>query len=196
MVTETCDSAPPSNGRIGCRRCWEGRDGDTEYVSEIGRFKLVNDPASWGGRRPKVLVLGISKGNTQTNVMNISNFDEVAFKDMMKNLTDVLQTVGVAKDVGSVKELIQADEKSFAWGSVVRCSLTGWDKKKNQFSAESGKVLPAFKDEQMSKVCFNCMDQHLLNLPSELKLIILLGNSEAYVRNHGDVCPTTLSARF
>lgn len=109
-------------------------------------------------------------------------FDEVAFKKFRPNLTRVLHAVGLATHVKSVSELISSRERNFGWGSVIRCSLTGWDKNKETFSGESGKVLPAFTDFEMRPILENCLKEHLEHLPDRTKIVVLLGNADDYIK--------------
>jgi hypothetical protein len=71
----------------------------TEYVSKDSRFKLVNDPAAWGSREPHILVLGMTKGNSQSNAMSAcvsqGDFDKVAYANFRDRLTAVLHIVGL-----------------------------------------------------------------------------------------------------
>ncbi len=172
----------PAHGRLACRKCWVGHEGVNEYLSANTKFKLVNDPAAWGCRDPQILVLGMTKGNTQSLAMKDDPFDEIPYKTFRERLTVVLQLVGLARHVEDVSELINKTEGTFAWGSVIRCSLTGYDKKNNRYSGESGKVLPAFSDAEMSAVVSNCFSTYLGHLPTRLKLVVLLGNSDDYMR--------------
>ena len=172
----------PSHGRIQCRNCWQQHKGQDEFVSDDTRFKLVNDPAAWGAENPRILVLGITKGNTQSGAMKSDEFDKVPYKNFRERLTTVLHLVGLAVDVRDVSRLIAKAETTFAWGSVVRCSLTGWDREKKKYSGESGKVLPAFSDREMGAVVAKCFSTHLARLPSRLELIVLLGNSDSYIK--------------
>lgn len=174
--------ALPEHGRIDCRLCWQGRGEEKEFVSDDKRFKLVNDPAAWGSATPRILVLGMTKGNTQSDAMNHGDFDAVAFKNMRPNLLKVLQSVGLARDEHSVDRLIKPEEREFGWGSVVRCSLTGWDEEKDDFSAESGKVLPALKDRQMRPVFETCTARFLSDLPESVRLVVFLGNADGYMK--------------
>jgi hypothetical protein len=112
-------------------------------------------------------------------------FDEIAYKNFRPRLTAVLKSVGLARNVKCVSELIKTKESTFAWGSVVRCSLTGFDKKKNPknpYSGESTKVLPAFSHKEMSGVVWNCFSKYLGCLPPGVELVIMLGNSKNYLR--------------
>ena len=176
----------PKHGPVECRRCWQVLGTRTEYVSKDSRFKLVNDPAAWGSREPRVLVLGMTKGNTQSNAMSTciseGDFDKVAYAKFRDRLTAVLHAVGLAEGTNSVDLLIAAKETYFGWGSVIRCSLTGWDAKYNKYSGESGKVLPAFDHLEMKSVVRNCFSQFLSILPERTKLVVLLGNSDGYLK--------------
>ncbi len=190
----------PAHGLIECRRCWGSFGTGPEYVSRDSKFKLVNDPAAWGSREPRALVLGMTKGNTQSNAMSAcigeGDFDKVAYAKFRDRLTAVLQIVGLAKDANSVDSLIVSKETEFGWGSVIRCSLTGWDAKSNQYSGESGKVLPAFDHFEMRAVVRNCFSQFLSALPERTKLVVLLGNSDGYLRKMKRIVGDFYSADF
>lgn len=190
----------PKHGLIECRRCWQALGARTEYISNDSRFKLVNDPAAWGSREPRVLVLGMTKGNTQSNAMSAcasgGDFDRVAFAKFRDRLTAVLHIVGLAKDASSVDSLIVSKETDFGWGSVIRCSLTGWDAENNQYSGESGKVLPAFDHFEMKTVLRNCFSQFLSALPQRTRLVVLLGNSDGYLKKMKKIVGEFYSANF
>lgn len=190
----------PAHGLIECRRCWGSFGAGAEYVSSDSKFKLVNDPAAWGSREPRVLVLGMTKGNTQSNAMNAcvseGDFDKVAYAKFRDRLTTVLHIVGLAKDASSVDSLIVPNELDFGWGSVIRCSLTGWDAEKNLYSGESGKVLPAFDHLEMKTVVRNCFSQFLSALAERTKLVVLLGNSDSYLKKMKRIVGDFYSADF
>jgi hypothetical protein len=177
----------PVHGHIVCRKCWSAHEGENEFLSEDKRFKLVNDPAAWGSRNPKILVVGITKGNTQSDAMTHCDFDNIAYKGFRPRLTAVLHSVGLARDVNSVSDLIKKEESAYAWGSVVRCSLTGFDKEKEKekpkdpYSSKSGLVLPAFSHKEMSVVVSNCFSKYLGSLPSRVELVVMLGNAKKYL---------------
>ena len=176
----------PKHGLVECRRCWQSLGTHTEYVSKDSKFKLVNDPAAWGSREPRILVLGMTKGNTQSNAISAcisqGDFDKVAYANFRDRLTAVLHIVGLAENTVSVDSLITSKETYFGWGSVIRCSLTGWDADHNQFSGESGRVLPAFNHLEMKTVVRNCFSEFLSALPERTKLVVLLGNSDSSLK--------------
>lgn len=165
-----------------CGRCWKGI---TEKVQEIGHFRLVRDPGHWGSSNPSTLVLGISKGNTQSNAFGRERFDTVAFKGIRHRMLEVLQSVGLleGETVRHFESRFTADENEYAFASVVRCSLTGMDRKKGTHTADSPNVIPAFKSGSLgNRVASNCVDQHIVQLPQSTKRVVLLGNSDAYVK--------------
>lgn len=176
----------PKHGPMNCRLCWGDHEGKTERLLDERRFRLVNDPGAWGSSNPIVLVLGQTKGNTQSsemqNILSRGVFDQVAFKRFRPNLLKVLKAVGVLDHTPSVDPLLTDSEPNFGWGSVVRCSMTGLDEKTGEYSGDSGKVLPAYKAKEAQVVILTCMQKWLKDLPERNKLIVLLGNSDLYIR--------------
>ena len=176
----------PAHGLIACRACWSGCGTQSERTLDGGRFRLVNDPGAWGSKNPEILVLGMTKGNTQSDAMSRSvddgTFDGVAFHSFRPNLLMVLQSVGLLPGVSNINPLFRAEEKRFAWGSISRCSLTGFDKKSGNYSGQSGSVLPGFTSPEGSPVVETCIRTFLTDLPAKTRLVILLGNAENYLK--------------
>ena len=169
------------HGRSTCSRCWTDMHDD---VQEMGAFKLVRDPGHWGASEPHTLVLGISKGNTQSRALASNPFDQVGFKGIRPRMLEILQSVGLLHGETSTKfdRRFSAGEQDFAFASVVRCSITGLDKHKGIHTADSPNVIPAFDHRRDGSVfAQNCVDQHLVRLPERTKSVILLGNTDAYV---------------
>ncbi|HUZ32878.1 MAG TPA: hypothetical protein VMV19_12370 [Xanthobacteraceae bacterium] len=168
------------HGPLKCRRCWP-RGGDIQHK---GDFKLVHDPGYWGASQPITLVLGISKGNTQSRAYAGEPFDKVAFKGIRHRVLEILQSVGLLPDERSeqFERRFTSAELDFAFASVVRCSLTGLDRKKGIHTADSPNVLPAFRSNSSGyDFVVNCVDQYLVNLSSSTKLVVLLSNTDAYI---------------
>jgi len=165
---------------MNCRRCWRSDD----EVQLSGNFKLVHDPGHWGSSDPRTLVLGISKGNTQSSAFHSESFDEVAFRGIRSRILEIFQSVGLLKNetITTFNKRFTKDEKDFSFASVVRCSMTGMDRKKRFYTADSPNVLPAFRaNSDGYKFVENCVDQHLTNLSPTLTTILLLGNTDAYI---------------
>lgn len=176
----------PKHGPMNCRLCWRDHDGKSVRFLDDGRFRLVNDPGAWGSSSPIVLVLGQTKGNTQCSemqkVLSKGAFDQVAFKRFRPNLLRVLKAVSVLDRTSSVDPLLTAAEPNFGWGSVIRCSMTGLTERTGEYSGDSGKVLPAYKADEAQEVIRTCMRTWLKTLPERTRLIVLLGNSDLYIR--------------
>jgi hypothetical protein len=163
-----------------CRRCWAS-DND---IQQKGNFKLVHDPGHWGATEPATLVLGISKGNTQSRAYAAGPFEYVAFKGIRHRILEIFQSVGLLMNEGpsQFERRFTALESDFAFASVVRCSLTGMDRKKGVHTADSPNVLPAFRpDSDGYFFVSNCVEEHLANLSPRTKLVLLLGNTSAYI---------------
>lgn len=177
---------------MSCGRCWKGIATDSQ---DTGRFRLVRDPGHSGSSKPSVLVLGISKGNTQSNAFASCPFDEVAFKGIRDRLLQVLQTVGLlpGETVSQFELRFRASERDFAFASVVRCSLTGMDRKRGIHTADSPNVIPAFKlGSAAYAFAFACVDQHIGHLPLATRTVILLGNANLYIKRLREIVGRTL----
>src|SRR5690606_20450977 len=103
------------HGRIMCRRCFTN-DGDAQT---IGKWQMINDPGAWGAAKPKVLILGFSKGSTQATAYRTGRFEDIPFKDMRKRLTEELRLLGIIGATENVDERMVASERDLAFGSLV-----------------------------------------------------------------------------
>lgn len=176
-----------SHGPVNCSRCWSD---SSLKVQECGPFRLVRDPGHWGASDPHTLVLGISKGNTQSKAYATGHFDEIAFKGIRHRILEAFHAVGLLPNetVRDFEHRFLSSEQDYAFASVVRCSITGMDKKKGVHTADSPNVLPAFRRESAgSRFVENCVDQHLAAPSSRTKLVLLLGNTDSYVSALADV---------
>jgi hypothetical protein len=142
----------------------------------------VRDPGAWGCANPEILVLGISKGFTQANAYTTGNFDDVAFKDCRDRLTKSLNAVRLVPDRFDIDTAMTAAETKFGWGSLVRCSLSGWNTKAKDYRAGTKDVLPAFGHTDTLPFIRNCVREHLYALPRETELVVLLGNDNSYLK--------------
>lgn len=169
------------HGVMSCTRCWN----DDNSVQEAGSFRLVRDPGHWGAHNPQILVLGMSKGNTQSNAFGREPFEAVAFKGIRDRILQLFKSVGLLRteELPAFERRFTAGEDDFGFASVVRCSLTGWNPRKRAFTAESPRVLPAFRPASEGyKFVANCVQQHLAQLPSRTKLVVLFGNTDGYIK--------------
>jgi len=126
----------------------------------------------------------MSKGNTQSDAMRAAHqdgsFDAVPFRKMRPRLLQVLQAVGLMRGEREIDHRFQADEAEYGWGSILRCSLTGWDKK--GYSGASGIVLRGMTHPDGKDLVPACVRQHLTDLSDRNRLVVLLGNAEGYMK--------------
>jgi len=174
----------PLHGPITCRKCWSGNE--TEFTTADGKFRVVNDPGAWGSATPEVLVLGISKGFTQANAFSRGDFDAVPFKGFRPRLRQALSLIGLMPPDADIDGALSAREERFGWGSLVRCSLSGWNAKKQAFGAGTPEVLPAFEHPEASRFLGGCMQRFLGALPARTRFVALLGNSDGYIETVGE----------
>jgi hypothetical protein len=181
-ANQTCANLV-QHGRMACDRCWKNVAAN---VQEAGLFRLVRDPGHWGSSTTSTLVLGVSKGNTQSNAFATGHFDAVAFMRIRHRLLEVLQTVGLLQNetVADFERRFCKDELEYAFASVIRCSLTGMDRKKRIHTADSQNVIPAFKVGSVGyRFTSACVDQHIGRLPDATQRVVLLGNTDAYIEH-------------
>jgi hypothetical protein len=175
MLDSTKPNTLPPHGRITCRRCFT-TDSETQM---IGKWQMVNDPAAWGSATPEILILGFSKGFTQAKAFQSGRFENIPFKDMRPRLTEILQLLGVMAATEIVDEKITATETKFAFGSLVRCSLSRINAK-GELGC-TGQVMPkAFTEEIASKVR-KCSETFLNKLPDSVRLVLMLGTTDSYI---------------
>ena len=170
-----------SFGPVSCDKCWRDKASSQEH----GAFRLVRDPGYWGSANPRMLILGMSKGNTQSNAYLTGTFEKVAFAGIRPRLLQILQSITLLADEtpDRFERRFCEQEQDLAFASVVRCSLTGWNNAKSAHTADSPVVVPAFKQSSPGFTWVsNCVERHLASLPSRTELVILLGNTPAYMK--------------
>ena len=190
QINYACESKV-EHGRMSCNRCWTNISAE---IQETGAFRLVRDPGHWGSADPTTLVLGIRKGNTQVSAFPTDPFDVVAFRRIRDRLLQVLQAVGLlpSETLAGFERRFCAGEREYAFASVLRCSMTGFDRKKGIYTSDSPNVAPAFKSGSAGyRFAAACVDQHLGKLPSATKRVLLLGTTDAYVDNLRDLIART-----
>jgi hypothetical protein len=166
-----------------CRLCWNSSKENQKFCDE-DRSKLVNDPGYWGASYPRILVLGMSKGNTQSEAMAESwkngDYDDVPYMGFRPRLLKVLQAVGLMPSVQSLDSRIKKTELTYGWASILRCSLTG-RKPDGTYGASSAQVIPAMKRPEVNAWLSECIACHLGGLSRRTRLVVLLSNDEQYM---------------
>jgi len=144
---------------------------------------MRRDPGAWGSVRPTYLVLGFSKGATQSDIYTNGDFDGVAFggERTRRNLTNILQKVGLLKPDETVDEKIQATEREFHFASLVRCSLSRYDEETSTYRTSGKLIIKSFSE--VRHVIDECADTFLRCLPDSLKAMLVLGVDNSYIKN-------------
>ena len=165
-----------THGLVACRDCFAG----TQQVMALGEWRLNNNPGYYGSSSPEILILGFSKGANQNKAEIDQHFDKVAFSGIRHRLQEVLETLGVMPTDRDIDSLMTAGESKFGIASLVRCSIC---KMKDGICKTSGDIIASsFTDSTMMKVIETCSTKYLRPLPGTVKLVILLGTSESYIK--------------
>lgn len=173
-------TALPVHGYIGCRSCFPGAEHVMRFANSDGsRWQIEQPNAAWGSTEPEVLVLGFSRGATQSKPG--TPFDDIAFKGMRGSLTLILRALGLL-GTESVDTHIRASETRFGFGSLVRCSVAQWDEAKAEYSKSGGAILKKFaKGDITQSIASRCSATFLGSLPERTKLVVMLSNDPAYI---------------
>jgi hypothetical protein len=191
MSTATAYAAAlPSHGRITCRRCFRS----DEQSQSVGKWRMVNDPAAWGSATPTVLLLGFSKGFTQADAFRSGRFEDIPFKDMRPRLTEELRLLGIIGNSETIDQKMVATEAEIGFGSLVRCSLSRTNKEGKLVC--TGEVMPKAFVEEISVNVETCARTYLAELPSSVKLVLLLGTTDAYIKGCRNVIRSLYGDRF
>lgn len=169
-----------AHGRLSCRECWSGFSGSHKLL-DGGKSQIQNDPGYWGAADPAVLVLGITKGFTQSNMMSsdIAKFDNVAFARFRPRLLQSLQAIGLMDGVQNIDPKLTAVERTYGFASMVRCSLTAFVG--GAAVSSSGAVIGAMKYPEARQAFETCVKTYLPKLTKRTRLVVLLGNNDDYV---------------
>jgi hypothetical protein len=146
---------------------------------------MVNDPAAWGSANPTILILGFSKGFTQANAFRSGRFEDIPFKDMRTRLTEEMRMLGVIGKSETIDQKMVATETEISFGSLVRCSLSRVNKK--GVLACTGEVMPKAFTEEISANLKTCAKAFLGDLPSSVRLVLMLGTTDSYIEGCREV---------
>jgi hypothetical protein len=174
-----------------CRKCFSG----LEAAEDVGQWRVINDPGAWGASEPSVLVLGFSKGFTQASAALDRDFEAVPFKGMRPRLTLALRRIGLLGQHESVDDKLLCSEKKFAFGSLVRCSLSRMNSKTGVRSC-TGDIMPKAFVEPVKDTVKRCVETYLSNLPASLKLVTMLGTGNAYIAGCRNVIHSIYGSAF
>lgn len=180
-MTSTVQHGLPAHGPISCRSCFSAAGNEMD----LGRWRVVNDPGAWGSAQPRILVLGFSKGFTQATAYKSGSFEDVPFKDMRPRLSAMLSALGVLRHGEDVSTRMVSGERELAFGSLVRCSLS----RRGPTGAYSctGQVMPKAFTEEIAVVVKRCAETFLAHLPGSVRLVLMLGITDSYIKGCAEV---------
>lgn len=171
----------PAHGMI--RNCTGCGLADPQWGAVRGddKWHLEYNPCSWGSTNPEVIVLGFSKGPNQSDFIESLPFDEIPFRRMRDNLTRVLRKIELLDETETVDEKITSNETRFAFGSLIRCSLSQKDKKTGEFKKSGNNIMKFAMREDIPRTAMaNCARRFLGDLPNRTRLVVLLGSGAGY----------------
>ncbi len=190
-------TALPRHGRVDCSLCHRGPVTFDVTRREHDGWRITANPLSWGNERPKVLVLGFSKGPTQAGALANHHHDEIAYKDGRQNAYRILERVGLVPPNDRPEEamgrLIADRNGAFGFGSLVRCTVERWGPYKGKKQSlkgtmqwqGSGGMLDRFAASTLGEeVVARCATRFLADLPTETRLVIMfgMGTGRGYVK--------------
>lgn len=165
----------PAHGKVNCSLCFPVPGGTISR----GKWSFHNDPGHWGSSTPTILVLGFSKGPTQKAAYSRSTFEDVAFAGMRHRLQMILATLGIVSKEEDFNRRFQASESSLAFASLIRCTVEMPDAPPK---GSGNLMLKVFRDPEPRRLLKNCANRFLRYLPSELKLVMMLGVQDGYIK--------------
>ncbi|WP_316206314.1 MULTISPECIES: hypothetical protein [unclassified Bradyrhizobium] len=166
----------PPHGRINCSRCFPGSAKWGNTSIEQDGWILENNPLAWGATNPRYLVLGFSKGAQQCEKLLVAAHDEIPFAGFRHNLTAILRKLGLLALEQSIDDRISESEIDYAFGSLIRCSVSHIDPTTG-VASKSGDIINRLSRRSPSNDwALNCMRQFLTDLPSRLEVVVLLSN--------------------
>ena len=179
-------SCLPMRGRVDCTRCFpSGTPVDfdaTKRVSPDADWRITSNPLAWGNVEPEILVLGFSKGPTQAGALASEPHDRIAYKGSRRQVGKILAHIGAVAeppdgDFGGMVDCLIADRNGrFHFGSLVRCTVERFDKKKRCWKGSGGGMLDRFMDSKFGmEVAGNCASRFLGELPAKTKLVVMFG---------------------
>jgi hypothetical protein len=100
---------------------------------------------------------------------------------MRPRLTAALRRIGLLRDSEVVDKKFLAAEREFAFGSLVRCSLSRLNEKTHKREC-TGAVMPKAFTEPVQAMVRRCAETYLANLPASVRLVVMLGTGDAYIK--------------
>lgn len=185
-------SCLPAHGRVSCTICHATSEPDFDRTRTTDEdWRITFNPLSWGSTEAEIVVLGFSKGPTQTGALAHTPHDSIAYKGSRSNVGKILAHIGLLPagsnhELSSKVDRLIADKSGrFHFASLVRCTVERLDPKTAEWKGSGGGMLDKFVATHFGgKVTGNCAARFLGELPSSTKLVVMfgLGTRMNYVR--------------
>jgi hypothetical protein len=125
-------------------------------------------------------VLGFSKAETQLKAFERKPFDQVAYDGFRPNLTNVLRKLLLLTEDEDVGQRITAQERNFAFGSLIRCALSVRDDDTGKYLGSGDIIKRSCSGKAPQDIIRTCTETFLATLPERLRVIVMLGNEDGY----------------
>ena len=192
-MSHSAPSSLPCAGRIACDLCHGGptKFNETRTKSPDGGWRLTANPLAWGNPRPEVLVLGFSKGPNAQGALRRKPYDAIAYDGGRIAVGKILAHVGLLEAGANASLRRQVDAAiadprgRFGWGSLIRCTVERFDRRKGEWVSSGGGMLDKFVSGAFGRQVANaCAVRFLSGVPSETRLVVMfgLGSKLNYVR--------------
>jgi hypothetical protein len=176
----------PSHGQITCATCFSCNKNDIVFdqtQESTPNWRITNNPLAWGSSNPEIIVLGFSKGPTQSGALSSVPHNDIAFKGGRANIDKILNFLNVTPQNKTLvnsryacDSLINNEDERFHFGSLIRCTVERFDSAKNEWKGSGGGMLDKFvKTDFGQMVSQNCASKYLSNLPFRTKLVVMFG---------------------
>lgn len=167
----------PAHGRVNCVVCHKGQEYSFDRtVTEEGNWRITNNPLAWGSQTPEIIVLGFSKGPTQAGGLAHERHENIAYKGGRLPLARILHHVGLmaAPEARLVDRVIADPNGRFHFASLIRCTVEQFNA--GEWKGTGGDMLGKFLSNDFGRqVALNCGSQFLQNLPTSVRLVVMLG---------------------
>lgn len=173
----------PEHGKINCTECYEGVPVEFDKTKRTeGGWRITANPLAWGNTSAEVVVLGFSKGPTQSGAFEKSIHEEIAYKGGRLSVGKILRHIGLLKAIDNadltklVNKEIANKTGRFHFGSLIRCTVEQYNDKNRCWKGSGGDMLGKFVKTNFGKeVVSNCSKKFLATLPDSVKLVVMLG---------------------
>ncbi len=199
-------SCLPEHGRIKCTECFMSPDVEFDITKRtVGDWRITCNPLAFGNPEAEIVVLGFSKGPTQSGALANSPHDEIAYKGKRFNVGKILAHVGLFERTSKEQlsrdvDLAIANKKGkFHFGSLIRCTVEQFDKKSAKWKSTGGGMLDKFVTADFGKeVSQQCSTKFLGALPPQTKLVIMfgMGSKQNYVSEAKKLFEKAISGKW